>query len=315
MSPSVKISNVENLTKDIALVLCSKDIRFEITIPGKNTIGIEIPNRKSKTVHFNKFIRDNNFISEQKNLVFPLGVDITGKLKYVDISGMPHLLVGGATGSGKSVFLNTLLSSLLFNNTTYSLRLILIDMKRTELTLYNKIPHLLCPVITDPNDTADVLTWLIDEMEKRYEKFSKKGVRNLDEFNDEIFNKEKRLPNILLIIDEMADLIMQSGKYVENSIIRLAQLARAVGIHLITATQRPSVKIITGEIKANFHSRIAFKVFSNSDSRVILDVAGAEKLVGKGDMLYRSHGTLQRYHGGYISTDEVKTIVNYWKRS
>lgn len=314
LAPAVKISNVENLTKDIALAIGSKNIRFEIPIPGKNTIGIEIPNKKVGKVQFSKLVNDNNYKSNGNSLLLPIGVDITGKVKIINMIELPHLLVGGATGSGKSVFLNSLLCSLLLRNGTSTLRLILIDMKRTELTLYNEIPHLLCPVVTESSDASDVLAWLIDEMENRYKILEKSRTRDLEEYNAQVRETHKILPRIVTVIDEMADLMMQSSKHVERSIIRLAQLARAVGIHLVVATQRPSVKIITGDIKANFPSRIAFRTYSNIDSRVILDDTGAEKLVGKGDMLFRAHGQVQRFHGGFIRSDERNSVVDYWRK-
>lgn len=315
LDPGQKIKQVTQLADDLALAIGSKSVRFEIPVPGTNSIGIELPNRKPRTVQFNHLIRKSDFLTNQKPLDILLGMDIVGRIVMANIAEMPHLLIAGATGSGKSVFLNSVLCGLLFKNKTSSLRLILIDVKRTELTPYQHLPHLLCPVLTEVAEATEALYWAIHEMDERYKKLEKTKTRHINEYNERISSQSEKLPFILIIIDELADLMMQSDKRLEDSIVRLAQKARAVGINLVVATQRPSVDIITGLIKANFPARAAFRVSSMVDSRVILDENGAERLMGKGDMLFKSAEDfhLQRRHAAFISTDEVNQVVQYWQ--
>ncbi len=311
LAPGVKISQVRNLSDDLAVALGSPSVRFEIPIPGKNTIGIEIPNTAPTVVPLHGLI---DGWEDESPLAFPLGVDVVGAPKFGDLGKMPHLLVAGATNSGKSVFLNALLSSLLLKSGTQDLRLILSDVKRTELTPYDGIPHLLCPVLTEPKAAEEALEWAVQEMDSRFETVTATHSRNISEYNAGCSEVEQRLPYLVVIVDELADLMMQADKGLEQNIVRLAQKARAVGIHLILATQRPSTDVVTGMIKANFPSRIAFHVSSMVDSRVVLDENGAEKLVGRGDMLYKSAQghELTRLHGAFISTDETMRIVSHW---
>lgn len=316
LTPSVgtRVNKIVSLEDDIALSLAAKSIRIEAPIPGKSAVGIEIPNDEIMSVYLSEVIRNEKFQNFTSKTAFGLGKDITGNVIVTDISKMPHMLIAGATGSGKSVCINTLITSILYKATPDEVRLIMVDPKVVELSVYNGIPHLLIPVVTDPQKAAGALNWAVREMMRRYQLFSETGTRNLKGYNEKQ-KKEERLPQIVLIIDELADLMMVAKKEVEDSICRLAQLARAAGIHLIIATQRPSVDVITGLIKANIPSRIAFAVSSSTDSRTVLDVGGAEKLLGKGDMLFRSVDMSKplRVQGAFVTDQEVETIVNYIK--
>ncbi len=314
----VKVSKILNLSDDIALALATNGIRIEAPIPGKSRIGIEVPNDVVSTIKLKEIIQSEEFDSSKHKISIALGRDISGKSVVTDLATMPHLLIAGATGSGKSVCINTILFSILFKYTDTQVKLILIDPKVVELNVYNGIPHLLIPVVTDPKKASSALNWAIVEMTKRYNKFAERGVRNIDSYN-ELFKKkqiDEKLPYIVIIIDELADLMMVCHNEVEDSVARLAQMARAAGMHLIIATQRPSVDVITGVIKANIPSRISFSVSSSVDSRTILDQSGAEKLLGKGDMLFYPMGYLkpQRIQGAFISEFEVEKFVNQIKK-
>lgn len=311
----VKLSKITNLKSDLALALAASAIRIEAPIPGKSFVGIEVPNDTRTTVHLREMIESLEFQAEVKRtgskLLIPLGRDVSGKPIIANLPKMPHLLVAGATGSGKSVATNAMLLSFLYQNSPRELKLILIDPKQVELNLYNGIPHLLTPVITEPDKAAIALRWVVAEMTRRYTVCADAGHRNIDDYNADP-NSPQRMPKIVVVIDELADLMMVAGKEVEASICRIAQMARAVGIHLIVATQRPSVDVITGLIKANIPARIAFTVASSIDSRTILDGGGAEDLLGQGDMLYLS-GTMGkpfRIQGVFVSTEEVQKVTN-----
>jgi S-DNA-T family DNA segregation ATPase FtsK/SpoIIIE len=312
--PGVKVNKVTNLTDDIKLSLAARDIRMEAPIPGKHTIGIEVPNQKSRPVQISEIIQSNVFHDSVSPLTAVLGLDISGKPIVTDLKKMPHGLIAGATGSGKSVCINTILVSLLYKASPEDLKLLLIDPKMVELAPYNRIPHLVSPVITDVKAATAALKWAVDEMERRYELFAHTGVRDINRFN-ELAIKHKRysdkLPFIVIIIDELADLMMMSPADVEEAICRIAQKARACGIHLIIATQRPSVDVITGLIKANIPTRIAFSVSSQVDSRTIIDIGGAEKLLGRGDMLFLENGSSKpvRLQGTFVSDDEIDLVV------
>ncbi|MFP4444743.1 MAG: DNA translocase FtsK [Desulfosudaceae bacterium] len=320
----VKINKIVNLGDDLALALRALSIRIVAPIPGKSVIGIEIPNMEREMVRFKEIVVSPNFVNLKSNLSLCLGKDIVGNPVAVEMDKMPHLLVAGSTGSGKSVALNTMICSLLYKATPDEVKLLMIDPKRIELSLYNKIPHLITPVVTDMKKATNALSWAVREMEDRYEKLSEKKVRNIGQYNRKIEKAikageetgEKKLPYIVIIIDEFADLMAVSSKDVETTLARLAQMARAAGIHLIIATQRPSVNVITGIIKANFPARISFQVSSKTDSRTILDSNGAESLLGSGDMLFLAPGTarLQRIHGAYISEEEVTAIIDFLKK-
>lgn len=311
-TPGTKISKIVNLADDISLALASKDIRIEAPIPGKAAIGIEVPRRSPTIVYFREVVGSNEFSRNKSVLKIALGKDITGKPVVGQLDKMPHLLVAGATGSGKSIFINSLIASLLYNSPD-DLRLLLIDPKMVELTRFNGIPHLLAPVVTDPKKAAGYLKYIAGEMERRYELFAARGVRDIDHYNRE--TGDAPLPYYVVIIDELADLMMVSSREIEEVICRLAQMARAAGIHLVIATQRPSVNVLTGLIKANIPSRISFAVSSQVDSRTILDTAGAEKLLGNGDMLYLPLGMAkpQRVHGCLIFEEEVRNLVRHWQ--
>ncbi len=313
----VRVSKIANLADDIALNLAAESIRIEAPIPGKQAVGIEIPNKENEMVHFREVIEDNKFIEHKSKLAFGLGKDVAGQVVVTDIAKMPHVLIAGATGSGKSVCINTLISSILYKSKPSEVKLLMVDPKIVELSVYNGIPHLLIPVVTDPKKAAGALAWAVQEMEDRYQKFAAKGVRDLKGYNEAMKKEEGNatLPQIVIIIDELADLMMVSPKDVEDSICRLAQKARAAGMHLVIATQRPSVDVITGIIKANIPSRIAFSVSSQVDSRTILDMAGAEKLLGKGDMLFYPAGATKptRVQGAFVSDSEVEKIVDFIK--
>jgi DNA segregation ATPase FtsK/SpoIIIE, S-DNA-T family len=314
--PGVKVNKITNLSDDIKLSLAARDIRIEAPIPGKHTIGIEVPNQKSRPVFINEIIQSTVFNESTSPLTAVLGLDISGKPIVTDLKKMPHGLIAGATGSGKSVCINTILVSLLFKASPEDLKLLLIDPKMVELAPYNRIPHLVSPVITDVKAATAALKWAVEEMERRYELFAHAGVRDINRFN-ELAMKHKRysekLPFLVIIIDELADLMMMSPADVEEAICRIAQKARACGIHLIVATQRPSVDVITGLIKANIPTRIAFSVSSQVDSRTIIDISGAEKLLGRGDMLFLENGSSKpvRLQGTFVSDDEIDLVVSH----
>lgn len=307
----IKLSKITALKSDLALALAASAVRIEAPIPGRSLVGIEVPNDRRSIVHLREILESEEFDAVDSKLCLPLGRTVSGKPVVADLCDMPHLLIAGATGSGKSVATNTFLISLLYQNSPKDLKLILVDPKRVELTPYNNIPHLLTPVITDPEKAAISLRWVVQEMTRRYIVFSETGNRNIAEYNADEKTPET-LPRIVVMVDELADLMMAAGKEVEASICRIAQMARAVGIHLIIATQRPSVDVITGLIKANITSRIAFSVSSSIDSRVILDSIGAEDLLGKGDMLYLPSGMSKpfRVQGIFTTTKEVERVTN-----
>ncbi|MFX0549056.1 DNA translocase FtsK 4TM domain-containing protein [Hathewaya histolytica] len=313
----VKVSKIVNLADDIALNLAAPGIRIEAPIPGKAAIGIEVPNQDLTAVFLKEIIESKEYINSNKSISFALGKDIGGNSVVADLSKMPHLLVAGATGSGKSVCINTLIVSLLYKYSPKEVNLLLVDPKVVELSIYNGIPHLLIPVVTEPKKAAGALNWAVNEMTRRYNLFAENGVRNIEGYNQMIgsLSEEEKLPYIVIIIDELADLMMVCPKDVEDYIARLAQMARAAGMHLVIATQRPSVDVITGMIKANIPSRISFAVSSQIDSRTILDTSGAEKLLGKGDMLFYPVGESKplRIQGAFISEKEVEEIVNFIK--
>ena len=316
----VKVSKIVNLSDDIALALAAKDIRIEAPIPGKPYVGIEVPNSKTSFVAFSDVIQAA--LQSPKPLDVPLGRDISGNVRLCDISKMPHLLIAGSTGSGKSVCINGIITSILMKTKPHEVKLMMIDPKMVELNGYNGIPHLLTPVVTNPRKAAQALKKVVTEMEKRYEMFAAMGMKNIDGYNAHVasYNAETGednplLPYIVVIVDELADLMMVASNEVEDAIIRLAQMARAAGIHMILATQRPSVDVITGIIKANVPSRIAFAVSSGTDSRTIIDSSGAEKLLGRGDMLYIPMGENKpiRVQGAYLTDEEVERIVEFVK--
>jgi S-DNA-T family DNA segregation ATPase FtsK/SpoIIIE len=316
-SPGVKVSKIVNLSDDIALGLAASGVRIEAPIPGKSAIGIEVPNRELTSVYLREVIESHEFLGANKNLAFCLGKDIGGNCVVSDLTKMPHVLIAGATGSGKSVCINTLIVSLLYKYSPDNVKLLMIDPKVVELSVYNGIPHLLIPVVTDPKKAAGALNWAVQEMTRRYKLFAGNSVRNIEGYN-ELFGKgkiESKLPFVVIIIDELADLMMVCPNDVEDYIGRLAQMARAAGMHLVIATQRPSVDVITGVIKANIPSRISFAVSSQIDSRTILDSTGAEKLLGKGDMLFYPVGEAKpiRIQGAFISEEEVENVVNFIK--
>lgn len=307
----VKVSKIVNLADDIALNLAAPSIRIEAPIPGKSAVGIEIANDTSEMVYLRDVIDTDRFLAFPSKLAFALGKDIAGKPIIADIAKMPHILIAGATGSGKSVCINTLIASILYKAKPEEVKLIMIDPKVVELSVYNGIPHLLIPVVTDPKKAAGALWWAVNEMTKRYNQFAENNVRDMKGYNEKVLDEAQKLPQIVIIIDELADLMMTAAKEVEDAICRLAQMARAAGIHLVIATQRPSVDVITGVIKANIPSRLAFAVSSGTDSRTILDTNGAEKLLGKGDMLFNPIGESKpiRIQGAFISDKEVESIV------
>ncbi|MEK7529206.1 MAG: DNA translocase FtsK, partial [Patescibacteria group bacterium] len=307
----VKISKITSLKSDLALALASSSIRIEAPIPGKSLVGIEVPNEQRSIVKLREIVESDEFSAVPSKLRLPLGRDVSGKPIVVDLISMPHLLIAGATGAGKSVGINSFLLSLLYQNSPADLKLIMIDPKRVELNSYNAIPHLLTPVITDVEKAAISLRWAVTEMMRRYQIFADTRHRNITDYNEDPAILEK-MPRIIVLVDELADLMMAAGKEVEASICRIAQMARAVGMHLIVATQRPSVDVITGLIKANMPSRIAYAVTSGIDSRTILDSIGAEDLLGKGDMLYIGSEMSKpiRIQGVYVSTKEVERVTN-----
>jgi S-DNA-T family DNA segregation ATPase FtsK/SpoIIIE len=333
-APGVKVSKITNLQDDLALVMRALSVRVVAPIPGKAVVGIEIPNKRRETVRLRELLDAEEFQSSSSKLTLALGKDILGKPVATDLALIPHLLIAGATGSGKSVGLNSMICSLLFRATPAEVKMIMIDPKMLELSIYDGVPHLLIPVVTNPKKAAVALRRVVEEMERRYQLLAAKGVRSIAQYNDMIekhavehaaFSAEddlvddfvlppEKLPYLVVIIDELSDLMMVSSREVEDSLTRIAQMARAAGIHLIVATQRPSVDVLTGVIKANFPARVSFQVSSKTDSRTILDANGAEKLLGRGDMLFLAPGTSsQRIHGAYVSEDEIHRLVASWK--
>ena len=319
----VKVSKIVGLADGIKLNLAAADIRIEAPIPGKAAVGIEVPNKENVTVAFRDLIESKEFKESKSKISFAVGKDIAGKTKVTDIAKMPHLLIAGATGSGKSVCINTIIMSILYKADPSEVKLLMIDPKVVELSVYNGIPHLMIPVVTDPKKASGALHWAVAEMTDRYEKFAQANVREINGYNAKVDSIEvpegqerpQKMPQIVIIVDELADLMMVASNDVEEAICRLAQLARAAGIHLVIATQRPSVNVITGLIKANMPSRIAFAVTSGVDSRTILDMNGAEKLLGKGDMLFNPQGAPKpiRVQGAFVSDEEVSEVVEYIK--
>ncbi len=314
-APDIKVSRIEALSDDLAMALAARSLRIEAPIPGKSAVGIEIPNADFNIVALRRILEDVDFKASGSRLTFALGRDVAGKAQAVDLAKMPHLLIAGATGSGKSVMVNALITSLLCEATPDDVRMILMDLKRVELAAYNGLPHLLVPVITEPDRAKAALKWAVNEMEGRYRRLAGATARNIRAFNETRVDPEDRMPYIVIIIDELADLMMREGKNVEEPIVRLAQKARATGIHMVLATQRPSVNVVTGLIKANFPSRIAFAMASQIDSRTILDAPGAEDLIGRGDMLYQPSDLPRpmRLQGVFVSDAEIARIVEDWK--
>lgn len=324
-APGIRVSRIANLSDDLALALKAIAVRIQAPIPGSDTVGIEIPNDNRETVNFRELAASEIFRNGCGPLTMIIGKDIAGKPFMADLTRMPHLLVAGATGAGKSVCLNSILISLLYRTQPQDMQLLLVDPKRIELAVYADEPHLVHPVVTDMNEAKNALDWAVHEMDRRYTAMARLGVRKVTDFNQKLaaFKKDlppdfadlEPLPYLVIVIDELADLMMTASREVETSIVRLAQLARAAGIHLILATQRPSVDVVTGLIKANFPCRISFQVTSKHDSRTILDQVGAEHLLGRGDMLFKpSGGRVQRLHGPFLSDEEVQAVVTHWKR-
>jgi S-DNA-T family DNA segregation ATPase FtsK/SpoIIIE len=326
----VKVNKIVNLSDDLALGMKAMSVRIVAPVPGKAVVGIEIPNKNREPVYLREILASPKFQNSNAKLALGLGNDILGEPMITDLAQIPHLLIAGATGSGKSVALNSMICSILYKATPQEVKFILIDPKRLELSIYEGIPHLITPVVIDPRKAATALRWAVDEMERRYALLSEKGVRNIKGFNISVARGknakpssdpftigegEESLPYIVVVIDELADLMMVSSREVEDSLTRLAQMARAAGIHLMVATQRPSVDVLTGIIKVNFPARISFQLFSKFDSRTILDSNGAERLLGRGDMLFLRPGTslLTRIHGPFVSEEEVKRIVEFWR--
>ena len=323
-APGVKISRIANLNDDLALALKASAVRIEAPIPGKDMVGVEIPNRNRRTVFFRSIIESRAFERSRQKLTMALGQDIQGHARVESLAQMPHLLVAGATGAGKSVCLNSILTSFLFTNSPQDMKLMLIDPKRIEMAPYGDLPHLIHPVVTEMDMAKTALEWAVHEMDRRYQAMARLSVRNIEAYNAKLAKMGDDLPEemqdlesmplLVIIIDELADLMFTAGKEAEASIVRLAQLARAAGLHLIIATQRPSVDVVTGLIKANFPARIAFQVSSRHDSRTILDSGGAEYLLGKGDMLLKSSaGRMERIHGAFISDNEINAVIDFWK--
>ena len=324
-APGIKVSRIANMSDDLALALKARAVRIVAPLPGRDTVGIEIPNEQRQTVYLREILDDPSFAETKGQLPLALGKDIQGQPKIADLAKMPHMLVAGATGAGKSVCLNCLLLSLVYKHDPEHVKLLLVDPKRIELAVYGTLPHLVHPVVTDMHLAKNALEWAVYEMEQRYEAMARTGVRHITTYNQKLEEMgEKRpeelrdlkpFPYLVVVIDELADLMMTAAKEVEGSIVRLAQLARASGIHLILATQRPSVDVVTGIIKANFPSRIAFQVSSKHDSRTILDTIGAEYLLGQGDMLFKlSGGGMQRVHGAFVNDDEIARVVEFWEK-
>lgn len=314
-APDIKVSRIEALSDDLAMALAARSLRIEAPIPGRSAVGIEIPNKEFNVVALRRILEEVDFKASGSTLTFALGRDVAGKAQAVDLAKMPHLLIAGATGSGKSVMVNALITSLLCEATPHDVRMILMDLKRVELAAYNGLPHLLVPVITEPDRAKAALKWAVNEMEARYRRLAGATARNIRGFNETRVDPEDRMPYIVIVIDELADLMMREGKNVEDPIVRLAQKARATGIHMVLATQRPSVNVVTGLIKANFPSRIAFAMASQIDSRTILDAPGAEDLIGRGDMLYQPSDLPRpmRLQGVFVSDPEIAQVVDHWK--
>jgi DNA segregation ATPase FtsK/SpoIIIE, S-DNA-T family len=311
----IKVSRIEALADDLAMALAARSLRIEAPIPGKSAVGIEIPNQDFNIVGLRRILEEVDFTASGSRLTFALGRDVAGKAQAVDLAKMPHLLIAGATGSGKSVMVNALIASLLCEATPDDIRMILVDLKRVELAAYNGLPHLLVPVITEPERAKAALKWAVNEMEARYRRLAGASARNIKGFNETRADPEDRMPYIVIVVDELADLMMREGRNVEDPIVRLAQKARATGIHMVLATQRPSVNVVTGLIKANFPSRIAFAMASQIDSRTILDTPGAEDLIGRGDMLYQPSDLPRpmRLQGVFVSDAEIARVVTHWK--
>lgn len=324
-APGIKVSRIAGMGDDLSLALKARAVRIVAPLPGRDTVGIEIPNEQRQTVYLREIIQDPSFSEAKAQLPLALGKDIQGVPRIADLARMPHLLVAGATGAGKSVCLNCLLLSLVYRNDPEHVKLLLVDPKRIELAVYSSLPHLVHPVVTDMHLAKNALEWAVYEMEQRYEAMARTGVRHITTYNQKLsemgddipedMRDLKPFPYLVIVVDELADMMMTAAKEVEGSIVRLAQLARASGIHLILATQRPSVDVVTGIIKANFPSRIAFQVSSKHDSRTILDGVGAEYLLGHGDMLFKqSGGNIQRVHGAFVGDDEIARVVKYWEK-
>ena len=318
----VKVRRVTELQNDLALALAVPALRIEAPIPGKSRIGIEIPNTTIATVGLREALESSDFAAAKAKLPIPLGRDVNGHYQIADLAKMPHLLVAGSTGSGKSIFVNVLIAAMLLNRTPDELRFVMVDPKMVEMTEYNGIPHLLAPVVTDMEKVIGILRWAVTEMERRYQLFMRSGVRNIEayhkrskELGPHLEKPPENIPYVVIIIDELADLMMTAPDDIETALVRLAQKARATGMHLILATQRPSVDVITGLIKANFPARIAFAVTSQIDSRVILDTPGAERLLGRGDMLYKAADSdkPQRIQGAFVSDKDISAIVSHWR--
>ncbi|HEX7950973.1 MAG TPA: DNA translocase FtsK [Candidatus Limnocylindrales bacterium] len=314
-APDIKLSRIEALSDDLAMALAARSLRIEAPIAGKSAVGIEVPNKDFNVVSLRRILEEKDFAATGSRLTFALGRDVSGEAQAVDLAKMPHLLIAGATGSGKSVMVNALITSLLCEATPDDVRMILMDLKRVELAAYNGLPHLLVPVITEPERAKAALKWAVNEMEARYRRLAGASARNIRGFNETRVDPEDRMPYIVIIVDELADLMMREGKNVEDPIVRLAQKARATGIHMVLATQRPSVNVVTGLIKANFPSRIAFAMASQIDSRTILDAPGAEDLIGRGDMLYQPSDLPRpmRLQGVFVSDVEIGRVVDHWK--
>jgi DNA segregation ATPase FtsK/SpoIIIE, S-DNA-T family len=314
-APHVKVSRIEALADDLAMALAARSLRIEAPIPGKAAVGIEVPNKDFNVVTLRGILESVDFGASGSRLTFALGRDVAGRAQAVDLAKMPHLLIAGATGSGKSVMVNAFITSLLCHATPDDVRMILMDLKRVELASYNGLPHLMVPVITEPDRAKAALKWAVNEMEGRYRRFAGASARNIKGYNETRADPEDRMPYIVIVVDELADLMMREGKNVEDPIVRLAQKARATGIHMVLATQRPSVNVVTGLIKANFPSRIAFAMASQIDSRTILDAPGAEDLIGRGDMLYQPSDLPRpmRLQGVFVSDVEIGRIVEHWK--
>ncbi len=314
-APHIKVSRIEGLADDLAMALAARSLRIEAPIPGKSAVGIEVPNEDFNVVTLRGILESVDFTSNATSrLTFALGRDVAGRAQAVDLAKMPHLLIAGATGSGKSVMVNAVITSLLCNSTPDDVRMILMDLKRVELASYNGLPHLLVPVITEPDRAKSALKWAVNEMEGRYRRFAGATARNIRGYNETRVDPEDKMPYIVIVIDELADLMMREGKNVEDPIVRLAQKARATGIHMVLATQRPSVNVVTGLIKANFPSRIAFAMASQIDSRTILDSPGAEDLIGRGDMLYQPSDAPRpmRHQGVFVSDAEIARVTQHW---
>ncbi len=321
-APGVKVGRITNLSDDLALAMKAMSIRIIAPIPGKSVVGIEVPNQSREMIRLKEMLEGTAYQKSRSRLSLALGKDISGNPYIADLARMPHLLVAGATGTGKSVSVNAMILSILFKATPEDVRFLMVDPKMLELSAYEGIPHLITPVITDPKKAAGALKSIVTEMGRRYKLMAEKGSKNIEKYNQQIEDdggedaEQKRLPYIVVMIDELADLMMTSGKDVEECLVRLSQMARASGIHLMIATQRPSVDVVTGLIKTNFPARIAFQLPSRTDSRTILDAGGAETLLGEGDMLFLPPGTskLQRIHGVYVSETEIKKVTDFWKK-